>query len=144
VSAGAERPLGAVTAGEELGPIDVTVTRAGADRFLRRSDYRSSFFAAGGAGQDLVPCGALGECYTDLLDNGGIYFLDAIHARCEEEYLRPIAVAEPLACAGRITDSGTTRSGMVFVDIECAVTDAAGETVFRSSNRLVVAVGGAR
>lgn len=133
--------LGEARAGEELGPMDVTVDRAAADRFLLRSGYESVFFGPGGAGRDVVPPGAFGEVYTDMLEAKGYYFLNSIQARCEEQTLRPVAIAEPLTCVGSVVDAGITRSGLVFVDIEARVLDAGGVPVFRSQNRLVVTPG---
>lgn len=130
--------LGEARAGEELGPIHATVDRTAADRFLARSGYSSAFFGPDGAAQDIVPPGALGEVYTDMLDAKGYYFLNAVQARCEEQCFRPVAIAEPLTCVGSVTDAGTTRSGLVFVDIEARVIDSQGAAVFRSQNRLVV------
>lgn len=130
--------LGEARTGEKLGPIDVIVDRALADRFLVRSGYESTFFGPDGAGRDVVPPGAFGEVYTDMLDARGYYFLNAIQSRCEEQTFRPVKIAEPLTCVGSVLDAGTTRSGLVFVDIEARVLDGGGTAVFRSQNRLVV------
>lgn len=136
--AGKGKLLGEAQAGEALGPLDVTIDRAAADRFLQRSGYESALFGPAGEGRDLVPPGAFGDVYTEMLGAKGYYYLNSIQARCKEECVRPIVVGEPLTCTGTIVDAGMTRSGLVFVDVEARVLDAAGRLAFRSQNRLVV------